>query len=101
MSCAGRGLAMRRSPIQRVLPTVSKIHSFRLILNANRPEGLIRQEEEGGGGDKGRKQEEEDVPLRTGSIPLSPSIITLANIYVGETSEFLRLYYDLSILFGH
>jgi hypothetical protein len=32
--------------VQGVLPTVYKNNSFRLILNSNRLEGLIRQEEE-------------------------------------------------------
>jgi hypothetical protein len=33
LSCAGRGLATGWSPIQGVLPTLCKIHSFTLILN--------------------------------------------------------------------
>jgi hypothetical protein len=43
LSCVGSGLATSWSPVQGVLPTVCKIRSFRLILNGNRPQGLIRQ----------------------------------------------------------
>jgi hypothetical protein len=48
LSCVGSSHAKGWSPVQGVLPTVSVIlvHSFRLILNGNRPEGLIRKEEE-------------------------------------------------------
>jgi hypothetical protein len=34
------------SPVQEVLPTVYKIHSYRLILMGNRPEGLMLIAEE-------------------------------------------------------
>jgi hypothetical protein len=49
------------SPVQRALPAVYKVHSYKLILMGNRQEGLIRkveeeeeeeEEEEGGGGDE-------------------------------------------------
>jgi hypothetical protein len=43
LSCAGNGIATGWSPVQRVLPTVYKIHSSRLTMNGNRPKGLIRQ----------------------------------------------------------
>jgi hypothetical protein len=41
--CVGSGLATGCSPVQGVLRTVCKIQNFRLILNENRPKGLIRQ----------------------------------------------------------
>jgi hypothetical protein len=43
LSCVGSALATGWSPVQGVPPAVYKIHSLRLILNENRPEGLIRQ----------------------------------------------------------
>jgi hypothetical protein len=46
MSCVSTGLATGWFPIQRVLPTVCKIHSFTLILKLKRPQGLIRPKEE-------------------------------------------------------
>jgi hypothetical protein len=39
----GNGLATRWSPVQGVLPNLYTFHIFWLILNGNRPEGLIRQ----------------------------------------------------------
>jgi hypothetical protein len=42
----GSGLAAGRLPVQGAMPTlpsVCKIHSFRLILNGNRPADLICQ----------------------------------------------------------
>jgi hypothetical protein len=46
MILVGNGLATSRSPVQGVLQIVCKVHSFRLILNGNRPEGIAPQEEE-------------------------------------------------------
>jgi hypothetical protein len=41
--CVSNGLAMGWSPVQAVLPAVSKTHSSRLIFSGNMPEGLIGQ----------------------------------------------------------
>jgi hypothetical protein len=44
LSCAGSGLATGLSPVQEVLPTVYiRLINSEVILNRNRPEGLIRQ----------------------------------------------------------
>jgi hypothetical protein len=42
LSCAGSGLATGLNILPRVLPTVYKIHSSRLILTRNRPQNIIR-----------------------------------------------------------
>jgi hypothetical protein len=44
LSCVGSGLEIEVVIVQRVLPTVCKIHTSRLILMRNRPESLIRME---------------------------------------------------------
>jgi hypothetical protein len=41
--CVGSGIETGWSPAQGALPPLCKIHSFRLILNGNRAEGLIYQ----------------------------------------------------------
>jgi hypothetical protein len=46
LSCVGSGLAAGSSSAQGVLTIVCKIRNFKLILNENRPEGLIRQTKE-------------------------------------------------------
>jgi hypothetical protein len=46
LTCVCSGLATGSSPVQGVLPTLYKIHSFKLIPMGNRPEGLITKEEE-------------------------------------------------------
>jgi hypothetical protein len=43
LSCVGRGPATDRSSVKGVVLIVCKIYTFRLLLNGNRPRGLIRQ----------------------------------------------------------
>jgi hypothetical protein len=43
LSCAGSGLVMGWSLIQGVLPTVCKIHNFKVLPSGNRPKSLICQ----------------------------------------------------------
>jgi hypothetical protein len=45
-SCVGTGLETCWSRVQGILPTVYKIHDFRLILKEVIPVNIIRQEEE-------------------------------------------------------
>jgi hypothetical protein len=44
--CLGSGLAMGCTPVRAVLPTVYKMYSCKLIVNGNRPKGVISHEEE-------------------------------------------------------
>lgn len=55
LPCVSIGVAT----VQRVLPTVCNIHSFRSILNSEKPDGLIRQ----------RKEEKKTTLLSRSKVP--------------------------------
>jgi hypothetical protein len=72
----GHGLV--RGPVQGVLPTVCKIHSFRLILRWEQTRGSNpsreeeeEQEDEGGGGGEGGEEEDIWVDLCISFVVLS------------------------------
>jgi hypothetical protein len=61
LSCVGSGLATGLIVLPRVLPTVYKIHTSRLILKRNRPQSQMRNLEE----------EEDEDKEKEGSLKLN------------------------------